>query len=66
MDLLVLFARQASIALDVVERSRAARTALDTEGGDLARTAAALESLDGPRREAASELLAALGKLISD
>jgi GAF domain-containing protein len=67
MELLGLFANQAAIALDLLQRARRARSALDGEGdlGVLARVASALEQ----RREEGSEdsvfrLLAELEKLL--
>jgi GAF domain-containing protein len=66
MDLLVMFARQAAIAIEVVQRARTAGLALSNEGeastvADLAR---AVDALEGERREAALRLLAALDELI--
>ena len=61
MEVLTQFANQASIALDLLQRARRARTALAGEGelATLARVAAALEGDDaGPR------LLAALEELL--
>jgi GAF domain-containing protein len=66
MELLVLFARQAAIALDVVERAREAHAALEGEAAGLARLARAVDSLDGPRREAALRLLDALRQLLEE
>src|SRR3954453_23603143 len=66
MDLLGLFGNQAAIALDLPQRARRARAALDGDGdlGALARVAAKLEDGDDDRRAAGLELLAALEKLI--
>jgi GAF domain-containing protein len=66
MDLLGLFANQAAIALDLLQRARRARAALDGEGelGALARIAATLESGDEERRRAALDLLGALDRLV--
>jgi GAF domain-containing protein len=66
MDLLGLFGNQAAIALDLLQRARRARAALDGEGelGALARIAAKLEEGDDDRRGAGLELLAALEKLL--
>jgi GAF domain-containing protein len=66
MELLVLFARQAAIALDVVERTRGALAALEGEGeaAAVARLARALEPLEGASREAALRLLRALEDLL--
>jgi len=69
MQLLGLFANQAAIALDLLQRARLARTALDGQG-DLAVLARVAESLERPRveedgsREAALALLTELEKLI--
>lgn len=67
MDLLALFGRQAAIALDIVERARGARAVLDGEGDAalVARVAETLDALEGPRREAGSRLLEALGEVLS-
>ncbi len=66
MDLLALFARQAALALQVVQRARGAGSALEGEGDTavVARVAEALEALDGSRREAGLRLLAALEELL--
>jgi GAF domain-containing protein len=66
MDLLGLFANQAAVALDLLQRARRARAALEGEGelGALARVAATLEGADEERRAAGLELLAALEKLL--
>jgi len=63
MELLGLFANQAAIALDLLQRSRRAKAALDTGGGDVAvvaRVAAALDELTDDRRAAALAFLSAL------
>jgi GAF domain-containing protein len=56
MELLGLFANQAAIALDLLQRSRRAKSALETGGGDVAvvaRVAAALDELtEGDRAKA--------------
>jgi GAF domain-containing protein len=67
LDLLVLFARQASIALDVVERARGARASLEGEGeaATVARLVRSLQELDESRREPAIRLLRALDELLS-
>src|SRR3954454_3833081 len=54
MDVLGLFANQAAIALDLLQRARRARAALDGEGelGALARVAEKLETGDEERRAA--------------
>ncbi len=67
MDLLGLFANQAAVALDLLQRARRARAALVGEGafGPLARVAATLEQADEDARAAGLELLAALERLLS-
>src|SRR6266571_5007813 len=54
MDLLSLFANQAAIALDLLQRARRAQAALEGEGelGALARVAAQIESAPDERRVA--------------
>jgi hypothetical protein len=66
MELLELFARQASIALLVVRSARAADRALSGSGDAalVARLAAAIEGLGGARREAGVRLLVALEELL--
>jgi GAF domain-containing protein len=66
MDLLGLFANQAAIALDLLQRARRARAALDGGGdlGALARIAATLEEADDDRRAAGLDLLNALERLL--
>ena len=66
MDLLGLFGNQAAIALDLLQRARRARAALEGSGelGALARIAARLEEGDERRRAAGLELLTALEKLV--
>jgi GAF domain-containing protein len=69
MDLLTLFANQAAIALDLLQRARQANAALADRGdiAVLARVATALgqdEEEDGERREAGLRLLAALEELL--
>ena len=63
VDMLGLFANQAAIALDLLQRARRAREALAGEGrlAPLARVAARLEE---DERDAAFELLRALEKLL--
>jgi GAF domain-containing protein len=63
MDLLGLFANQAAIALDLLQRSRRAKAALDEAGGDVAavaRLAAALDALVEDDRAKALRLVEAL------
>ena len=67
MELLELFAKQAAIALAVVQSARAAERALSGAGDAalIARVASAIESLGGERREAGVRLLSALEELLS-
>jgi len=67
MDLLGLFGNQAAIALDLLQRARRARAALDGDGelGALARIASRLEEGDEDRRAAGLDLLAALERLLA-
>jgi GAF domain-containing protein len=70
MDLLSLFANQAAIALDLLQRARKAQATLADRGdvAVLARVAAALgaeeDDEDGTRRQAGLRLLAALEELL--
>jgi len=66
MDLLSLFANQAAIALDLLQRARRAQAALagDGELGALARIASQLESAPEEARAAGLELLASLERLL--
>jgi len=69
MELLGLFANEAAIALDLLQKARTARTVLEEEGGDaaaLARFAALLDEAEPDKREAALQLLDALGKLLRE
>jgi GAF domain-containing protein len=69
MDLLGLFANEAAIALDLLQKARAARAVLESEGGEadaFARFAARLDEADEDKREAALQLLDALGKLLRE
>jgi GAF domain-containing protein len=68
MDVLGLFANQASIALALLQRARRARAALEG-GGELAALATfagRLEDAEEERREAGLALLRALGRLLAD
>lgn len=66
MNLLGLFANQAAVALDLLQRGRRAQAALDGDGelGALARIAATLEGADDDRRAAGLQLLASLERLL--
>ena len=68
-DLLGMFATQAAVALDLLERSRSARRLLaGGEAGDgsaLTRLAAALESAEAQDRDAALELVRAVEHVVS-
>jgi GAF domain-containing protein len=66
MSLLGLFANQAAIGLDLLQRGRRAQAALDGDGelGALARIAATLEGADDDRRAAGLELLRSLERLL--
>jgi GAF domain-containing protein len=66
MNLLGLFANQAAIGLDLLQRGRRAQAALQGDGdlGALARIAATLEGADEDRRAAGLELLHALDRLL--
>jgi GAF domain-containing protein len=66
VDLLGMFANQAAIALTLLRSARVARAAL-AGSGDVAavsRVAAAVEALEGPRRDAGLALLAALERVL--
>jgi GAF domain-containing protein len=67
MELLALFGHQAAIALDIVESATAARRVLadDPDAATVARVAEALDSLEGPRREAGRRLMTALEEVLS-
>jgi GAF domain-containing protein len=67
MELLGVFANQAAIALDLLQRARHARAVLTHTGGDapaIARVASAIDGLEGEQREAALNLLRALDELL--
>ena len=67
MELLGLFAHQAAIALDLLQRARHARAVLTRSGGDagvIARIASALEGLDEEQREPVLRLLGALDDVL--
>jgi GAF domain-containing protein len=69
MDLLSLFANQAAIALDLLQRARRAHTVLHDEGKDdleaVSRLAAALDGLEGRDRNAALRLIQTLEELLA-
>ena len=67
VDLLALFARQAALALDVVDRGREANAALagDRDAEVAVRLLNSLDGLDERRRAAAGSLLQALLDLLS-
>ena len=67
IELLGLFADQAAIALDLLAEGRRAAAAAGGEDGDLeavTRVAAALDALEGTRREAGRRLLDALADVL--
>jgi GAF domain-containing protein len=66
MNVLGLFANQAAVALDLLQRGRRAQAALEGDGdlGTLARIASTLEDADDDRRAAGLQLLAALERLL--
>jgi GAF domain-containing protein len=67
MDLLGLFANQAAIALDLLQRARQARGVLENGSADVAvvaRLAEKLNQLEGPEREAGLRLLTALEEVL--
>jgi GAF domain-containing protein len=68
MDLLSMFARQASMALDVIARARGAGAALEGSGDAdvVARVAGAMQRMPPSRREAGLALLRALEQLLAD
>jgi GAF domain-containing protein len=67
MELLGLFANQAAIALDLLQRSRRAQAVLERGEGQaavVARLAATLDALDGEPRDAGVKLLTALEEVL--
>jgi hypothetical protein len=67
MELLGLFANQAAIALDLLASARQARAVLEgepAEMGAVARVAAALDALEGDKREAGMRLVAELERVL--
>lgn len=67
MDLLGLFANQAAVALDLLQRARRAQAALAQDGrfGALARLASRIEAADDDVRASALALLTALERLVA-
>jgi GAF domain-containing protein len=68
MELLGLFANQAAIALDLLVSARQARAVLEGEHAELgavARVAAALDALEGGKREAGMRLVAELERVLA-
>src|SRR3954454_8441413 len=67
MELLGLFGSQAAVALDLVGSARRARAALEGTGDAVAvaRVAAALDGLEGTRRDDALALLGALERVLT-
>jgi GAF domain-containing protein len=68
MELLGLFANQASIAVDLLLRARRAERVLSADEGELAvvaRLAAAVDGLEGDRREAGLRLLRELADTLA-
>ena len=66
-ELLALFGEQAAIALALVQRARRAQAALGAQGGEaavVARLAAALDGLEGERRQEVLALLEALAGVL--
>jgi GAF domain-containing protein len=67
LDLLGLFANQAAIGLDLLQRARRASVALSAAGpaaGAVSRLAAAVDALEGRQRRAADGLLEALAEVL--
>jgi GAF domain-containing protein len=67
MELLGLFANQAAIALDLLQRARHAEAVLAGGGGDtavVARLASALDALEDDRREVGLRLLTSLADVL--
>jgi GAF domain-containing protein len=67
MELLGLFANQAAIALDLLQRARQAEAVLSEGQGELevvARLAARIDELEGARREAGLRLLGTLAEML--
>jgi GAF domain-containing protein len=66
MELLGLFANQAAIALDLLQRARQARAVLQEGEGVVARLAETVAALPDEKREAGLKLLASLEDVLRD
>ncbi len=69
MELLGLFANEAAIALDLLQKARAARGVLESEGGEaeaVARFVSLLADAEPERKDAALRLLRALEELLRE
>src|SRR5215213_7836071 len=69
MNLLGLFANEAAIALDLLQKAREARAVLESEGGEaeaVARFVALLADAEPERKEAALRLLRAIEELLRE
>ena len=64
MELLGLFANQAAIALDLLQRGQRARAVLDDGQSPAAELAEAVEALPDERKEAGLKLLASLADVL--
>jgi GAF domain-containing protein len=67
MELLGLFANQAAIALDLLQRARKARAVLEADSADVAivaQLAETVDALDDERRETGVSLLRTLDRLL--
>jgi GAF domain-containing protein len=67
MDLLELFAAQAAVALHLLLQARRTQSVLDGAGDDLvavARLAATVDAMDGPRREAGLRMLVGIENVL--
>jgi GAF domain-containing protein len=69
MELLGLFANEAAIALDLLQKTRTARSVLESEGGEaeaVARFVSLLADAEPERKDAALRLLRALEQLLQE
>jgi GAF domain-containing protein len=69
MELLGLFANEAAIALDLLQKTRTARSVLESEGGEaeaVARFVSLLADAEPERKDAALRLLRALEQLLHE